>query len=1544
LIGEKTASVELNSAIAHLEERSVAFSPEDIYKYVFSQIQRFGLEELDEAIANHSELIPVTGKRLTTVEALEREIKTVQQWMKGQEKAAPLLPNHDLESARLNSGQREAIALTLTSTDTHQIVHGLSGVGKTTALGELKRQLEGTDIQIKGFSPTIEAAATLQLELGILTNTVEHLVLSEPNRAKNQLWIIDEAGMVSARQMLSVLQKAEAVEARILLVGDKGQNSSIEAGSPMRSLIEHGATTHSLRQIIRQQNSIQKQAVELIASGDGTKALSLLNNNGYVTEIESRTDRADAIATQYLALSQKERERTLIVAGTNAERLSITASIRDGLKNEGKLYDQSVVVQLVSRQFTTEQSKQVRNYQVGDYIRLHRDYQSTPLKKGQLYKVEECRENELTVSSSGGRLYRFNPSQFKDKEVFYAKNFEIAVGDTLRWTTTDKEKKRINGQQFKVAAIDGTTMTVSDRFRGQTQSVSLLEPLAIDYNLVTTSYRAQGKTAHRVIVSATSDPTSSREPFYVKISRQTKELNVYTQDLEQLFDWVKRSNAQKNPLELIEEHYDNQLSRSSNQEVRADRAEVTSCRSPESRTDRAEQNLQTTDIRITKYDSLFSQGRTQPVHYSTERTVTESKTQRNGRIDSETLSNDGSTKEQDSRQQSNLSQDEQHYRELSYGDSPIQAAAISERVARITGRIETGQAQLTEKIAALAETIAQYQYETELVETLSTAKEAIESLDNAVYRAIEAEKLETLSDALEEWRLGQELALSITTFDEISDHQLFEEEIERLEFALSQLQSMEILNPDLEQLVTVVSQWQMESYSMPPIIQLAEQLQSLTSETQISESELNELQENLAALTQFVEVPTGQGRRQEAEGRRHFLNPPSNLHPLTASKLDAVLLDSNSCSDLLPSALCPLPFPDKLAEAINALHDEEALTNSDLQNQLQLLSESVEQLHVQPSFSRLEGMNKLAETITQAQSEITFNKNIDLFDVEEALNNSEFRARIEELSSALSHLEARFTPSKFEGMKELANAISQQKANDAIASHLEMFEQVREQVDRLLQNHPNRQQLAQMVQSLQDSNTFIRGLDSKELSRLAENLHQRKPIVTEMPQKVEVFWQPEYRDPPPEHILPHHWEQFKSSAIHPDLITLNAKSISGDEVYERLLSEKLASLGSGQYVTVAMRNELRKYEQVIEGGWWGDAGIDALSLINLNPPEKPRLSDWGCYKPDHPRIDQQKTESKGQTEYRKYENPAGTKRVPFLPQVNDELAEKIYVKYGINPTDAERQSGFWYIVKQYEQIPITITEGFKKTLSSLSQGFVTIGLSGVNHIYRSNENGNKLHRRQLNSEVAVFATPGREFRFAFDADTKVTTICNVRRDLVRGIELLEDRGATCKVVEWNPSDGKGLDDLIVNKGAKAYEIAQQNALPSDRDKRIHYRTEYNKIAKQVRFELGNISAQRLDLEIYLKAFYKGDIADGERVIGESDRVRTLRKENPNSTEHYPCAIASVALTYGRLSERKVDNLDELAIKLVERQTVALKIEEEKIGLSEEQIKKPKLSW
>ena len=428
--------------------------------------------------------------------------------------------------------------------------------------------------------------------------------------------------------------------------------------------------------------------------------------------------------------------------------------------------------------------------------------------------------------------------------------------------------------------------------------------------------------------------------------------------------------------------------------------------------------------------------------------------------------------------------------------------------------------------------------------------------------------------------------------------------------------------------------------------------------------------------------------------------------------------------------------------------------------------------------------------------------------------------------------------------------------------------------------------------------------------------NQRNP--TPRPEKrvpVVAFWQPDYVEARrPDLLEPEHWEEFKRSAIHPDLVELNVSSLEGQPVLERLLDEKLGSLSgdANQYATEEVKRIVKPYERVAEGGWWGTAGIDAKSLIDLQPGEKPQQSLWGVFKPDKPilevkkpliryrygeidiaqKVQRQNTESLSVAllmaaginankfiEYRarKYENPAGTERHLYLPNVPDEIAQRIYAKHDIQPTEAEQQRGFWSVVASHSEIPIVVTEGFKKTLSSLSQGEVTIGLAGVNALYRARDDDKeKLPERQLNEEMAIFATSGRSFTFAFDSDSKTSTVFNVRAELVRGLELLEARGSDVKVAKWKPELGKGLDDLITNQGPTAYAVAVAKAEAAEREKRLYYRTQYNALAKEVRKTKLGISGEALDIEVYLLAITKGELKDGERFLSQSDHARSLK--------------------------------------------------------------------
>ncbi|WP_036489121.1 DUF3854 domain-containing protein [Myxosarcina sp. GI1] len=505
----------------------------------------------------------------------------------------------------------------------------------------------------------------------------------------------------------------------------------------------------------------------------------------------------------------------------------------------------------------------------------------------------------------------------------------------------------------------------------------------------------------------------------------------------------------------------------------------------------------------------------------------------------------------------------------------------------------------------------------------------------------------------------------------------------------------------------------------------------------------------------------------------------------------------------------------------------------------------------------------------------------------------------------LEHALERKHTVKLEGLEQLANTILNYQATEAIAETMTLFDKA---TDRL------QEQVQQKLTRIADSFSQNKNASQSRNARLSQLASSVLSSSSNRP-----FWQPDYKDEKPKHIEQHHWEEFKQSAIHPDLASLNAVSLKDYTPHEYLLYDLPNSdrLNSGRIRS----GLLNRYSHLEDGGWWGNAGTDALSLQNLQDGEKPTESLWGCFKPDNPRVDETKSAEKGKTKHIKYETPPKTERVLFLPEISEELAEKIYQKHNINPTVAERESGFWYVIKQYPEIPITIAEGFKKTLASLSQGEVTIGLSGVNHIYKSYQDGKKLPQRELNPQLSVFTHSNREFRFAYDRDTKTKTIINVRRDMVRGIELLEAKGCKVKVLKWNADEGKGLDDLIAKAGPLAYTEAHKNAISSDLDKKIHYRTEYNKLAEKVRQSFGNIGSKRLDLEVYIHGVLKGEKADGARILSESDRVRFLRKNQYQLTDSYIAAIVKVAGTYKNLSEQNTSDLDALAQKMVERHTI-----------------------
>ncbi|EDX84272.1 hypothetical protein S7335_1969 [Synechococcus sp. PCC 7335] len=132
-----------------------------------------------------------------------------------------------------------------------------------------------------------------------------------------------------------------------------------------------------------------------------------------------------------------------------------------------------------------------------------------------------------------------------------------------------------------MAGVDssGNAQIVDDR--GNCSYINLQGQQYIDYALVSTTYSSQGKTADRVL--ALMDSTTSQESFDVAASRAKHHLSIYTADVAELAQKVRRSRAKENasdyiPLfQVVNSHAQTQKENDSTLDYTHDRRDVGEC-------------------------------------------------------------------------------------------------------------------------------------------------------------------------------------------------------------------------------------------------------------------------------------------------------------------------------------------------------------------------------------------------------------------------------------------------------------------------------------------------------------------------------------------------------------------------------------------------------------------------------------------------------------------------------------------------------------------------------------------------------------------------------------------------------------------------------------------------------------------------------------------------------------------------------------------------------------------------------------------------------
>lgn len=498
----------------------------------------------------------------------------------------------------LNQGQTSALMHMATSRDAVVLVQGNAGVGKTYPMRALKDLIEAQEqgvigdegnspitptqispsspsppsspsypspstlVPIRGLAPSAAAADVLQTESGISSQTLASYLLTPNERLPHQeVILVDEAGMLSTKQVQQLLEKAQATNSRVILVGDTKQLSAVEAGAPFKLLQDQGLSTAIIDQNLRQRDPSLKQVVDLMATHDHNQdsvnqAYQKLHNQGKIQQITADKERREAMAADYLSRPVEVRDRTLILAGTNADKQALAQTVRQGLISEGALGSENLQIQTLRRkdldQFALNQS---HHYQRGDVIKFQVD--STQFSRDLYYRVTAVNPSTNTVSliDTAGVDYTLPLDRYFQREVYQLQQREIRPGEQMRFTKNSRNQdyKQLNGQWFTVEGWTDDSQ-ISIKTKGQSQNVPPEQLLHSDYRYVDTVHSSQGRTADYCIYSASlaKSLTIGRESFYVAASRARQEFVIYTASVRDLGVTVQMSRANENALDLVQ--------------------------------------------------------------------------------------------------------------------------------------------------------------------------------------------------------------------------------------------------------------------------------------------------------------------------------------------------------------------------------------------------------------------------------------------------------------------------------------------------------------------------------------------------------------------------------------------------------------------------------------------------------------------------------------------------------------------------------------------------------------------------------------------------------------------------------------------------------------------------------------------------------------------------------------------------------------------------------------------------------------------------------
>lgn len=311
------------------------------------------------------------------------------------------------------------------------LIDGQAGTGKSHAANAIREVYEAKGCRVIGLGPTNAVAQDLKDNGFARARTLHSELFSiEKGRSqwdRNTVVILDEAAMIDTRNLARIAEHARGAGAKLILIGDDRQLSSIERGG-MFAVLKARLGAAELSEVRRQHTAEDRRAASLMAKGNFREALVSYAEKGGIHWTGTQSEAADALVRQWAKDTAADPSKSRFVfAYTNQEVGEINQALRDVRKQRGELGEGTA--------FDTKHGR--AEFAERDRIQFTgTEQRGRGIFNGQAGTVERIDGSTVTVALDGRRkrTVEFDASEFQEFRHGYAGTIYKGQGRTIDQT------------------------------------------------------------------------------------------------------------------------------------------------------------------------------------------------------------------------------------------------------------------------------------------------------------------------------------------------------------------------------------------------------------------------------------------------------------------------------------------------------------------------------------------------------------------------------------------------------------------------------------------------------------------------------------------------------------------------------------------------------------------------------------------------------------------------------------------------------------------------------------------------------------------------------------------------------------------------------------------------------------------------------------------------------------------------------------------------------------------------------------------------------